>query len=359
MLILAIETSCDETAAAVVKYDRGCFDIKSNIIASQVEIHSKYGGIVPEVAARQHVKNIIPVVDEAMSKFKPEDIDAVAVVNGPGLITSLFVGVEAAKTLSLAWNKPLISINHLEAHIYSVLIKQENKKTIPRQSSGQGKQTFEFPALALIVSGGHTQLVLMKGHGKYEIVGETRDDAAGEAFDKVAKLLGLGYPGGPVVSAYAEKSSTSKIELPRPMIRSKDFDFSFSGLKTAVLYETRDQLKAGFANPAFKDKYIAEVCYEFQQAVIDVLTAKTIKAAKKFGAKTVILAGGVSANKELRGQMADAVKKEIPSSVFCLPSPGLSTDNAAMVGMAGVFHYLDKDFTKIEDLKVDPNLGLE
>jgi len=361
MNILAIETSCDETAAAVVKYDRGCFDISStkrhklhnqtqkncsfkiisNIIASQVEIHSKYGGIVPEVAARQHVENIIPVVDEAMGKFKPDDIDAIAVVNGPGLITSLFVGVEAAKSLAWAWKKPLIAINHLEAHIYSAI--SQPKADQPRAGN--------FPALALIVSGGHTQLVLMKAHGKYEIVGETRDDAAGEAFDKVGKLLGLGYPGGPVVSRYAEQADRAKmedgklkIELPRPMIGSKDFDFSFSGLKTAVLYETRGK--------KLNKEYIASVCAEFQQAVIDVLATKTQKAANKYKVKKIILAGGVSANKELR----KSFEKEF-SEKLLMPGKGLSTDNAAMVGMAAAFHFEKKDFTKIGDLRVDPNLN--
>ena len=421
MIILAIETSCDETAAAVVKYDRGCFDIKSNIIASQVEIHSKYGGIVPEVAARKHVENIIPVVDEALGELnegkglnkkkgeriprcdsfdatqdrsgqekekgpldaargterrKEDLVDAIAVVNGPGLITSLLVGVEAGKALALAWGKPLIAINHLEAHIYSTIFNFQF--SIFKESL--------FPALALIVSGGHTQLVLMADHGKYEVVGETRDDAAGEAFDKVGKLLGLGYPGGPIVSEWAEKVGnfrnkkqetrnkdtlrhgsgqarkfqipnskyTNKIELPRPMLKSKDFDFSFSGLKTAVLYEVRKKKRE-----RKNEEYVSCVCAEFQQAVVDVLVAKTVRAAKKYKVKTVILSGGVSANRELRKQMAEAVKKELPSSDFRLPSPGLSTDNAVMVGIAGVYHYEKKDFVKIEDLKVDPNLGLE
>lgn len=332
MLILAIETSCDETAAALVEYKRRSFFIHSNIISSQVKIHSKYGGIVPEVAARNHVKNIIPVIDKAMGKVNPVDIDVIAVVNGPGLITSLIVGAETAKALAFAWGKPLIAVNHLEAHIYSALAKTK-------------KQIFEFPALALIVSGGHTQLVLMKGHGKYKIVGETRDDAAGEAFDKAAKLLGLEYPGGPAISAEAENFSISSIKLPRPMIDSGDFDFSFSGLKTAVFYETR-----GVKQPT--KSYVSNVCAEFQQAVIDVLAVKTQRAVNKYKVKNIILAGGVSANQRLRERFAGEFGKRL-----LLPGKGLSTDNAAMVGVAGVFHYLRKDFIDIKDLRVDPNLN--
>ncbi|MBU4332172.1 tRNA (adenosine(37)-N6)-threonylcarbamoyltransferase complex transferase subunit TsaD [Patescibacteria group bacterium] len=417
MLILGIETSCDETAAALVRFDRGRFDIISNIVSSQVKIHSKYGGIVPEVAARNHVVNIIPVVEQALEEFKGEVtikrlketrpsasshsglrasgprtagsvenkkqetkgandlIDAIAVTNGPGLITSLLVGVETAKALAYAWDKPLIAINHLEGHIYSVMkIRDyENMKI----------NDFNFPALALIVSGGHTQLVLMTDYGRYRIIGETRDDAAGEAFDKVAKLLGLGYPGGPVIAVKADEcqkignkkqdlrqaqilsktrnkdtkklqitSSKYQINLPRPMIDSKDFDFSFSGLKTAVLYETRNK-KQEIRNKKLGKKYISKMCAEFQQAVIDVLTAKTLKAAKKYKVKNVILAGGVSANKSLR----ERFKKEFGNKLL-LPGPGLSTDNAVMIAMAGVRHFRERNFIELNKIKVDPNLTL-
>ena len=366
MLILGIETSCDETAAAVVEHNpkKGDFFIHSNIISSQVKIHSKYGGIVPEVAARNHVKNIIPVVDKAMHKFKPNDIDAIAVTNGPGLITSLLVGVETAKALAYAWGKPLIAVNHLEGHIYSAMKMREyeNMKI----------NNFNFPALALIVSGGHTQLVLMTDYGKYKIIGETRDDAAGEAFDKVGKMLGLGYPGGPVVSAFAEKflisNSPNKIQklkfknikLPRPMIDSKDFDFSFSGLKTAVLYSLRAishkavSCKTTKRTPtAYSLRLTAEMCAEFQQAVIDVLITKTQRAAKQYNVKNIILSGGVSANKSLR----ERFKKEFGDKLL-LPGPGLSTDNAVMIAVAGVYHFLKKDFVNVNEIKVNSNLTL-
>ena len=272
MKILGIESSCDETAAALVDYTGGRFSVLSNVVASQIEIHKKTKGVVPEVAARCHVEAIIPVIKEAMqNETKP---DAIAITKGPGLVTSLRIGVDTARTLSFFWGVPMIGVNHLEGHIYASVLQNT---------------AIEFPALCLVVSGGHTELVLMKKHLDYKIIGETRDDAAGEAFDKVAKILDLGYPGGPEISKLAKEGNPKAIDFPRPMIDSKDFDFSFSGLKTAVLYYVKN-LKPKTYNLK------PDICASFEQAVVDVLVAKTICAAKKYKVKTVILGGGVSAN---------------------------------------------------------------
>ncbi len=402
MLILGIETSCDETAAAVVEGGKAgtqnSVSVRSNIVSSQIDIHKKYGGVVPEVAAREHVLQILPVVNEALGKagIKREQalkaIDAIAVTVGPGLITSLLVGVETAKVLSYVWNAPVIPINHIEGHIYANFIGENpksqitNSKQIPNLKSQISN--IEFPAVILTVSGGHTMLVLMKGHGKYKTIGETRDDAAGEAFDKAAKLLGLGYPGGPEIAKYAEKflkqnsknskfqitnnkfqtpqhrcattgqansksqitNSKQKIVLPRPMLNSSSYDFSFSGLKTALMYKVKK-------NPNFKIQ-ISNYCAEFQQAVIDVLISKTIRAAQEYKAKTVILTGGVAANKELRKQMEEAIKTLIPDAGFLVPELKYTTDNAAMIAAAGYWHAIKKDFTPWQKLRVDCNLEL-
>ena len=361
MLILGIETSCDETAAAIIEGKnvgtQNFVLVRSNIVSSQINIHKKYGGVVPEVAAREHVLNILPVINEALEKAKikrqgaAKKINAIAVSTGPGLITSLIVGIETAKVLSCAWNIPIVPINHIEGHIYANFI--ETKKKI------------EFPALVLTVSGGHTMLILMKGYGKYQTIGETRDDAAGEAFDKAAKLLGLGYPGGSAIAGYAEKflkqssknsksqipNFKQKISLPRPMIYSNNYDFSFSGLKTALLYVVK------------KDKNwrkkIPEYCYEFQQSVIDVLVHKAVKAAKKYNVKTIMLTGGVAANKRLRKQMKKTVKSQVIDSQFLIPKLKYTTDNAAMIAAAGYFNALDDKFIDWQKLKVDPNLRLK
>ncbi len=353
MKILGIETSCDETAAAVVEETRHGVSVLSNVISSQIDIHKKYGGVVPEVAAREHVLNILPVVNEALLKANikngeaPKKINAIAVTIGPGLITSLIVGIETAKVLSYAWNVPVVGINHIEGHIYANFIgdakktrKQKNKKTI-------------FPTLILTVSGGHTMLVLMRGHGKYETIGETRDDAAGEAFDKAAAMMKIGYPGGPAISAYAEQLTMNNerltIKLPRPMINSKDYDFSFSGLKTALLYELKK-------NPNYKLQ-IPNYCAEFQQAVIDVLISKTIKAAKEYKVKTVMLSGGVSANIELRKQMKKAINI-LDNVKFKMPDLKYTTDNAPMIATAGYYKAKRKKFTPWKKLKVDCNAEL-
>ena len=257
MYILGVETSCDESAASIIKADpkTGRLQVLSNIISSQIEIHKKYGGVVPEIAAREHVLNILPVINEALEKAKiqPNKIDVLGITKGPGLITSLITGMETIRSLAYAWKKPVIEINHIEGHIYANFI--------------DSSQFINFPALILTVSGGHTTLVLMAKSGKIKIIGETRDDAAGEAYDKAAKMLNLGYPGGPIISQYADQCKKGSIGLPRPMLNSPDFDFSFSGLKTALLYQLQ------------KDKNwrkkIPEYCFEYQQAIIDILVHKS------------------------------------------------------------------------------------
>ncbi len=334
MKILGIESSCDETAASVVEGKRNEVTILSNVISSQIEIHKKYGGVVPEVAAREHILNILPVVNEAMeiAKTKSKDIDAISVSRGPGLVSSLIIGIETAKNLAFAWNKPVIGINHVEGHIYANFI---------------GNPKIEFPAVILTVSGGHTMLVLMKGHGEYKTLGETRDDAAGEAYDKAAKLLGLGYPGGKEVDMKALKAKNDHgIKLPRPMIDAPNFDFSFSGLKTALLYKIQK-------DKSWKKK-IPEYCLEFQSAVIDVLVKKTIKASLKNKVKTVMLTGGVAASRKLRSRLQEEAEKN--NLEFFMPELCYTTDNAAMVASAGYYHVKRKDFTPWKKLKVDCNL---
>lgn len=336
MIILGIETSCDETAASVVRGVGNKVEVLSNVVSSQIEIHKKYGGVVPEVAAREHVLNILPVVNEALKGVKK--IDAIAVTVGPGLVTSLLVGVETAKTLAYAWGKPAVAINHIEGHIYANFINNQPK----------------FPALILTVSGGHTMLVLMSGHGKYKVLGETRDDAAGEAFDKAAQLLGLGYPGGPAVAAEAAKLKVKSrnliVNLPRPMIESGDFDFSFSGLKTALLYATQ-------RDKNWKKK-IPEYAHEFQQAVADVLVHKTIKAALKYNCRNIMLSGGVAANIELRSQLENAVKNKLTGAKLLIPEFKYCTDNAAMIATAGYFRAKRKKFTNWQKLRADANQEL-
>ena len=336
ILILAIETSCDETAVSVLNVFGDSLKILSNEISSQVKLHAKWGGVVPNLAAREHVKNIAPVFEIALKNagVSMEDINFIAVTEGPGLIPALMVGNNFAKTLAYLYGKPLIGIHHIEGHIYANFIfdKISNSKFKIKNS------TITFPALCLVVSGGHTQLVLMKDHLNYEIVGQTLDDAVGEAFDKVARILGIGYPGGPIVAQWATKlqipNSKFQIKFPRPMLNKNNFDFSFSGLKTAVLYETKKHLKL-----LSDKKYIAVVCHEFQQAVIDVLIHKTLKAAEKFKPKTIMLAGGVSANTELRKQLGSAIKKFMPNTCYIMPDISLTGDNAAMIAAAAAFRW--------------------
>jgi len=332
--ILAIETSCDETAVSILRADGNDYLILSNIVSSQVKLHAKWGGVVPNLAAREHVKNLPHVLKMALQEaaVTPAQIDAIAVTSGPGLIPALLVGTGMAKTLAYVWNKPLLGIHHIEGHIYANFVGINPK--------------INFPILCLVVSGGHTQLVLMKNHLHYEIIGQTLDDAAGEAFDKVARILGIGYPGGPAVSKYAEnftklktkKLMSDKLVFPRPMLNRQNFDFSFSGLKTAVLYETKKHPKL-----MSDKKYIAAVCHEFQQATIDVLVGKTIKAAEKYKPKTIMLAGGVSANNELREQLGNAIENHNQSYrshlSYSIPALDLTGDNAAMIACAAAMRW--------------------
>ena len=335
MLILAIETSCDDTAVAVLKINADKVSVLSNTISSQVKLHSKYGGVYPTLAAREHEKNLPKVLKKSLKEAglrSPADADIFAVTSGPGLSVALWRGVNFAKELAKKYGKPLVPTNHIEGHIYSNWLKPVGKSSILNFKFSKKI----FPVLCLVVSGGHTELILMKGHGKYKLVGRTRDDAAGEAFDKIARILGLGYPGGPAIATRAAmerkmQSAKRKIELPRPMMHSKDYDFSFSGLKTAVLYLVKGQnesRKSKKLSPALKTSIAAEA----QQAIVDVLVSKTLRAVKEFKAKTIMLSGGVSANKLLR----ETLKKEagkIKTPVF-IPEMEYTTDNAAMIAAA-------------------------
>jgi N6-L-threonylcarbamoyladenine synthase len=353
MLILGIETSCDETAAAVVEDGT---KILSNVVASSIELHQKTGGIIPEVAAREQLKCVLPVVDEALAQaasnrkkltprpytLNPNFIDAIAVTVGPGLIGSLLVGVETAKTLAYAWPKPLMPVNHLQAHLYANWLNRQRP---------------QFPAIGLVVSGGHTDLVLMKNHGRFQWLGGTRDDAAGECFDKCARLLGLGYPGGPAIAAAAAKYQVSglksKVVLPRPMIETNNFDFSFSGLKTAVLRETQ-HLKLKTLNRRINSSVSSPLAFEIQEAITDVLVTKTMKAAEKFKVKSILLAGGVAANQVLRKKFQVlGLKSQVN---FFVPPQNLCTDNATYVASFSYFNYQSVPWEKIQ---ADPSLRIE
>lgn len=408
MRILAIETSCDETAVAIIEGGENKksprFLVRSNIVSSQVAIHKKWGGVVPNIAKREHQKNLVPVLmqalkeagsprwpgGQAISKSKATNprqaqdtkyqilntilereselleslkkkiaplpipnIDAIAVTQGPGLEPALWVGVNLARALSFLWRKPLLGINHMEGHIAVALLGESKKgpgNPLP-QAPSYKLQAPSYPAIVLLVSGGHTELVLMKKPFQYKVIGETRDDAAGEAFDKVAKMLGLGYPGGPEISAQASKAeahifqlqqkdvrllSPRDFRLPRPMINSKDFDFSFSGLKTAVLYLVRGLEREG----ADIKKLRPALAREFQDAVVDVLVAKTIRAATEHKVKSIILGGGVAANRELRDRLATTITKDSPNSKLYLPDSTLTGDNALMIASTAYLQLL-------------------
>ncbi|MFA5838609.1 MAG: tRNA (adenosine(37)-N6)-threonylcarbamoyltransferase complex transferase subunit TsaD [Candidatus Paceibacterota bacterium] len=411
MKILSIETSCDETAVAVIEcsgeFENPSFKILGNSLLSQIEIHKEYGGVFPSLAKREHAKNLVPLLEntlkqsslyleahleahlearppskmsnkkikeiekilerehglfeklkELLSKIEIPEINAVAVTYGPGLEPALWVGLNFAKALSSVWNKPLIPINHMEGHIFSVLMHRKNEFQI---------SNFQFPMIALLISGGHTELILIKDWLNYEIIGQTRDDAVGEAFDKVARMLGLPYPGGPHISTLAEmsrkeylRSSASNLrksafQLPRPMINSDDFDFSFSGLKTSVLYKIKKL-------PKITDGIKKEIAREFEDAVVDVLISKTKKALQKYNAKTLIIGGGVVANKQIRLAFSNLVSKT-PSDEkiqLLLPESSLSTDNAVMIGIAGYFRFLKekKSPNDFKNLSAQGNLRL-
>ena len=317
MKILAIETSCDETSASVVENGS---KILSSVVASQIEFHKKYGGIVPEVASRKHIEVIAAVVEQALAEAKTplKKIDAVAATYGPGLVGSLIVGLNYAKATAYALGIPFVPVNHIEGHIYANFIKVSTKF--------EGK-SLKFPFVCLVVSGGHTNLYYIKDHGKYELLGRTRDDAAGEAFDKVARFLGLGYPGGPIIDKIAKLGNAKAMDFPRAMI-NEGYDFSFSGLKTAVVnYAKKNGLPKG--------KKLNDVVSSFQEAAVDILVEKTVRAAKEKKTKWVALAGGVSANSRLREKLKERASGEGLS--VSIPPFSLCTDNAAMVGSAGYY----------------------
>lgn len=325
MRILALESSCDETALAVISGSGSNWLLEKNIVYSQIAIHQKFGGVVPEVAARKHAETIFPLLTEILGAEKLSAIDYLAVTAGPGLVASLLLGVTAARSLAYAASKPLLLVNHMEGHIYS------NWLSNPELKNNDQKY---FPSLALVVSGGHTELVLMKGHGDYQLLGATVDDAAGEAFDKVAKILNLGYPGGPIVSKQALEGDENFYDLPRPMLNSGDYNFSFSGLKTAVLYALEKEQNISTSS-------VKNMCASFQNAAVDILVKKTIKAAKEFSVKSIMIAGGVSANQLLREEL----KKESEKISLPLFYPELkyTGDNAAMIAVAAYYALQNKN----------------
>ncbi len=410
MKILSVETSCDETAVAIIEADEKnptSFKTLASVVSSQVELHAEWGGVVPNLAAREHLKNTIPVLDEALNdaKLMLKNIDLFVVTKGPGLIPALLLGVNTAKTLAYFHKKPLVGVHHVAGHILSAFSDDEFNFNVKKS---------DFPLLTLTVSGGHTQLIYTNQPFNYKIIGETQDDAAGEAFDKVAKILGLGYPGGPIISKcadeYIEKNNINLAELdaqpndtsvkkffPRPMINKPSFDFSFSGLKTAVLYYVQqhispdnnallriknlDEIRGGseqrsktYVNTSssseISDKEVrqifnSQVAFEFQEAVVDVLVTKTIRALKKYPAETITLAGGVAANTRLRSKLENAVKQA--GLNFKMPPISLTGDNAVMIAAAGFYEYLHhkQQGTLSElnntwsDLDADANLKLQ
>jgi N6-L-threonylcarbamoyladenine synthase len=394
MRILAIETSCDETAISIIEakggFDRPVFKVLAGKVASQIEIHKEWGGVVPSIAKREHGKAAIPLLESALKEagllklvkkpitdkklilktakllereaelvmsfleFIPKisipKIDAIAVTQGPGLEPALWVGINFARALSLFWNIPVIPTNHMEGHIYSSLASDESTKS--KVESKKSNSKIQFPAVALLVSGGHTELVLIKDWLKYKVIGNTRDDAIGEAFDKVARLLDLPYPGGPEISRLADfKISNTNYKLPRPMIGSGDLDFSFSGLKTAVLYLVKK------IAPLSEDDKKA-IAFEFQNAALDVILKKTLVAVDTYQAQTLIVGGGVIANKKLKERLIEELADKFPDTNLLLPSNKFSTDNATMIAIAAYFQSLKKKFRVNPNIKADGNLGL-
>lgn len=401
MNILAIETSCDETAISIIEIphaNKNTTTILSNVVVSQIELHRPYGGVFPMLAKREHSKNIVPVLETALrdadllklkkktsplpenilaglkkiferepelhdifieffSKITTPKIDVIAFTRGPGLAPALWVGVNFARALSFVWEKPLLPVNHMEGHMLSPLLKRttEKKAFITKP---------EYPILALLISGGHTEIVLSKKLFSYKVIGTTRDDAVGEAFDKAARILGLPYPGGPEISRQADRfrkkgiAASGKYKLPRPMIHSDDFDFSFSGIKTAVLYMVQKI-------PNLTEDIREEVCFEFENAVTETLLSKMMKATIKYNPQTVLLGGGVASNSHIQKEFHDSFKKEFPEVSVSVPEKELSTDNALMIALAGSLRFLgDKksvlafDSRKIKNIKADGNWSL-
>ncbi len=390
MKILAIETSCDETAISILACagdeKSASFSVLGNALLSQIDIHKPYGGVFPALAKREHAKNLVPLLDAALeeaellhesvqivpdhirtkiaeilerepgladaffafvSECERPDIDAIAVTSGPGLEPALWVGVNFAKALSLLWDIPVVAVSHMEGHLLSALAQKKDGAFILENA--------ELPILALLISGGHTELLAMKEWLRYELVGATLDDAVGEAYDKVARMMGLPYPGGPEVSILAEKdredSVTNPFTLPRPMLSDDTCNFSFSGLKTAVMYLIK-------ARPELTDTEKEQLSREFEDAVADVLYAKTARAIQLTSAKTLTIGGGVSANKNIRREFEKKIAEEHPDVSLRIPIPELTTDNAIMIGMAGYFRALKKEFADIETLKADGNRSL-
>jgi N6-L-threonylcarbamoyladenine synthase len=389
MKILAIETSCDETAIAILecKGDEKHteFTILGNTLLSQIEIHKEYGGVFPALAKREHAKNLVPILEatleeagllhedtqaipeetratiseilarepgfaeaffEFVSECEPPRIDAIAVTAGPGLEPALWVGINFARALALLWKKPLVAVNHMEGHILSALASEQGESLLI--------QNVQTPVLALLISGGHTELVLMKNWLEYELIGQTRDDAVGEAFDKVARMLELPYPGGPEISRLAEEfrelgNETSKFTLPRPMLHDATCDFSFAGLKTAVLYLLKDK-------PELNEEEKKHLAHEFENAVADVLWKKTSRALEQTGAQTLVLGGGVSANTHIRRVFTEKMMSEYPHVTLCIPSATLTTDNAIMIALAGFYRASRKEF--VTDVRANGNLSL-
>jgi len=336
MRILAIETSCDDTGAAVILDGRS---ILSNIVSSQVPIHQKYGGVVPELASRRHIESIVPIVTEALESagVTLKEIDGIAVTQGPGLVGSLLVGLSFAKSVAFASGLPFVGVNHIEAHLSAIFLEEKP----PR-----------FPFIGLVVSGGHTSLYRMDGFGKYKRLGQTRDDAAGEAFDKVAKLLGLGYPGGPIIDELSRTGNPRAIRFPRPVLSKKSFDFSFSGLKTAVV----NYVKTNPPSPmGYPENLIKDIVSSFQEAVVEVLVKKTLQAAQDQKLKRIVLSGGVAANQRLRQKIKEE-SFERKLNVY-VPSPSFCTDNAAMVGVVG-YEYLKRGIRSPYSLNAFSNLPL-
>jgi len=331
--ILGIETSCDETSAAVVADGR---NVLSNVISSQTDLHSEYGGVVPEIASRRHVELILPVIDSALSKAGVglSDIDGIAVTYGPGLVGALLVGVSAAKAIAAALNKPLLGVHHIEGHIAANYISHSD---------------LEPPFVCLVVSGGHSHIVLVKDYLNFEILGRTRDDAAGEAFDKIARVLGLGYPGGPAIDRWAKQGDPRAVHFPRVKFHDAPYDFSFSGLKTAVINHINHLNQKG------EDIPTADICASFQQAVIDVLVDHTISAAKENKTDRICLAGGVASNSLLRETMSRRAKENGMISLY--PPPVLCTDNAAMIASAGYYSFIAGEFADYT-LNAIPYLGI-
>ena len=333
ILILGIESSCDETAAAVIKNGR---TVLSNVISSQIDLHKLYGGVVPEIASRKHIEKINQVIETALEEAKVtlEDIDAIAVTYGPGLVGALLVGVAEAKAISYAANKPLVGVHHIEGHVSANYIEHPD---------------LEPPFLCLIVSGGHTHLVMVNDYGKYEIIGRTRDDAAGEAFDKVARAIGLGYPGGPKIDKLSKEGNPHAITFPQGHIADAPYDFSFSGVKSAVLNHINScKMKGDEINPA-------DIAASFQESVVDVLAKRTVLAAKHLGVNKIALAGGVASNQGLRAKMDEVCTKN--NFTLYYPSPIFCTDNAAMIGVAGYYEFINGTRHGL-DLNAVPNLKI-